>query len=100
MALGAVRSVLAVAESSESMANRSRRVDPDVCIAALVVGAVAAQKMHACRDAVGRRLVRQVTTLTQSAIASQQMVFADGNLVRIMHVAALRSFGARSWCSR
>lgn len=100
MALGAIRSLLAVAKSPERMANGSRWIDPDMCIAAVVVGAVAAQKVQACRDAIGRGLVRQVTTIAQRAVSSQQIVFADGNLVRIMHITALWSFGARSWCLR
>ena len=49
--------------------------------------------MYACWDAVWGGPMGKITTITKRAFAFEQVVLANGNLMRIMYEATMRTFG-------
>lgn len=56
--------------------------------------------MQTSRGALGDGVMRKIAVCALEAISLEQEVFADGNLVRVVHVAAARALGARTCDAR
>ena len=93
MTISAFSPFIAVTKARKCAANWRGRVNADVGISALLVRTVAAKEMHACWDAVWGGLMGKITTITKRAFAFEQVVLANGNLMRIMYEATMRAFG-------
>lgn len=65
-------------------------------IAAVWVGAIAAKKVSASRDTVRGSFMGKVASITSSTTASSKELLADGDLIRIVGVAAAVSVGAHT----
>lgn len=86
--LSAIGTLLAVANGSERPASRCSRVDSNVSIATVWVGAIAAKEMSASRDTVRSGFMGKVASITSSATTRSKEVLANSDLVRIVGVAA------------
>ena len=96
MAFGTAGAFLAEAIYPECTADWSTRGKVLVGIGALRVSTIAFGIVETCRCPLRGEVVREIASLAISAFAVLQECFADGNLVGIVSVAALRAFVART----
>jgi len=96
VSLSAFGSFFTVANASKSPASGCCRVDSNVGIATVRVGAVTAKEMSASRDTMRGSFMRKVATITSNATTRSKEVFADSDLVRIVRIAAAVAVGAHA----
>lgn len=94
--LSALSTLIAVANRSESPTCECSRVNSNVGIATVRVGAVAAKEVGASRDTVRGGLMGKVASIASSATARSKELLADGDLVRIVCVAAAVAVSAHT----
>jgi hypothetical protein len=94
--LSAFGSFFAVANASKCSTSRRCRVDSNVGIATVWVGAVTAKEVSASRDTMRGSFMGKVATVTSNATTRSKEVFADSDLVRIVRVAAAIAVGAHT----
>ena len=97
MALSALSTLLAVANASESPTRGCSRINSNVGIATVWVGAITTKEVSASRNTMRGSFMAQVASITSSAAAEAKEVFADGDLGRIMCVAAAVAVGAHTY---
>lgn len=94
--LSAIGTLLAVANSSERPTSRRGRVDSNMSIATVWVGAIAAKEMSASGDAVRGGFMGKVASITSSATTRAKELLTDRNLGRVMGVAASVTVGTHT----
>lgn len=95
--LSAVSTLFAVANRAKGPTNRCRRIDSDVSIATVWVGAIATEEMSASRNTMRGGFMGEVASFTSNATASSEEIFADGGLVRIMRVVTAIAVGTHTY---
>ena len=96
MTLSAFGTLLAVANGAKGPTGECSRINSNMGIAAVWVGAVAAKEVSASRDTMRGGFMGKVASITSSATASSEELLADGDLVRVMRVATAVSVGAHT----
>lgn len=69
MTIAAIFSFRAITELSECLTDGSTRIDADVCIATVLVGAFIPEEMYAMRRALRRRFMRAIAQISVRAFA-------------------------------
>jgi hypothetical protein len=96
VALSALGALLAIANGCKRPANGRGRADSNVSIATIRICAVATKKVGASRDTMRDGFMGEIASITSSAPTVAEIVFADGDLVGIMRVAAAIAEGAHA----
>lgn len=93
MATIALGTLLAVAHGSKRAADRGGRIWANMQVAAVLIRAVAANKVNTPRHTLGGKIMGKVALLTGSAFTMTHELLADGDFVDVVSEAASRTIG-------
>lgn len=96
MTMGACCTLFAISQECKVLANRCRKIDLNMGIAAIRLGAIIAEEMKTRRDAMRGWFMRKIAVLTGGAFTMPQVFLADCKLVDVVLEFASVAAGARS----